>query len=388
MSALVDVSERTNVPEEPGRIRVVLCTDGVFPEALGGMQRHSRLLAEHLARTGRVELTVLHPHAGRLFDPGLGINEVRISAIDTERFYLAELWRYSQRVASVLRSMKADVILSQGFCVWSGIGQFGDRLIIHPHGLEMFQAIGLKERLITMPFRWVLRYMVRRSRFTISLGGRLTNILENLAAGSGSTVVNIPNAVEVPVPQVPYRPGGTPLRLLFVGRFAYNKGLDILMAVAQRLVENGQGEAVRFELAGDGPLLAHYKAAGLPENVALLGRVDDDRLFQLYTECDALVLPTRFEGMPTVVLEAMARSRPIIVSDVGATAELVDAQNGALVPKGDAGALHAAIMDFLAMGREQRERLGNTSWERAQRRFDWQAVTTEFVSLFQRVQGR
>jgi len=66
----------------------------------------------------------------------------------------------------------------------------------------------------------------------------------------------------------------------------------------------------------------------------------------------------------------------------------VDAQNGALVAKGDAGALHAAIMDFLAMGREQRERLGNTSWERAQRRFDWQAVTTEFVSLFQRVQGR
>src|SRR5690606_26467654 len=113
-----------------------------------------------------------------------------------------------------------------------------------------------------------------------------------------------------------------PLRLLFVGRFAFNKGIDLLMDVARRLAD--EGAPVRFDLAGDGPLLAHYQAAGLPANVSLLGRVNDAELFALYTACDALVLPTRFEGMPTVVLEAMARARPIIVSDVGACAGLVE----------------------------------------------------------------
>ena len=48
-------------------MKVAIATDGVFPEAMGGMQRHSRLLAEHLARTGEVELTVLHPHPVGLF---------------------------------------------------------------------------------------------------------------------------------------------------------------------------------------------------------------------------------------------------------------------------------------------------------------------------------
>ncbi|MBK6831564.1 MAG: NAD-dependent epimerase/dehydratase family protein [Flavobacteriales bacterium] len=122
------------------KLRVALCTDGVFPHALGGMQRHSRLLAEHLARRDDLELVVLHPHADRVFDPLLGIEEVRIAPLDEGRFYLRELWRYSGRVADALDKVKVDVVLSQGFCVWKDMHRFSDRLIVHPHGLEMFRG--------------------------------------------------------------------------------------------------------------------------------------------------------------------------------------------------------------------------------------------------------
>lgn len=364
---------------------VVICTDGVFPQAMGGMQRHTRLLAEHLARTGKVKLTVVHPHGTDVFDPALGIEEVHVAPIDTTRFYLSELWNYSGRVATVLDGIRSDIILSQGFCVWKGIARFSHKLILHPHGLEMFQGITAKERIMGAPFRAVLRYMVRRSNMVVSLGGRLTTILERLAQGSSCKVVTIPNAVDVPDRPVPYVPDRSPLRLLFVGRFAFNKGLDVLMVVANRLVAEGRAADIRFELAGDGPLLARYQDMGLPSNVRLLGRVDDGRLFKLYTECDAFVLPTRFEGMPTVVLEAMARSRPIIVSDVGATAELVDERNGYLLPKGDPEALYNAIVAFAASGASERAAMASASFARARERFDWRAVTPLFKARFQEV---
>lgn len=366
-------------------MHVVICTDGVFPDAMGGMQRHSRLLAEHLVRSGSLRITVIHPHGKQVFDPALGINEVFVEPINTGKFYLRELWKYSGRVAKELDRLRADVILSQGFCVWKGMERFSDRLVLHPHGLEMFQGMTTKERIMGAPFRAALRYMVRRSRSVISLGGKLTPVLQGLAQGSKCTVVTVPNAVELPTsaPAVERLQG--PLRLLFVGRFAFNKGLDVLMTVARRLELAGKTNEVLFQLAGDGPLMASYQAMGMPKNVELLGRVDDDRLFQLYTECDALLLPTRFEGMPTVVLEAMARSRPIMVSDVGASAELVDGHNGFLLPKGNADALYNAIQEFLVMPEQQRAKMGAASLDRVTKRFTWPAVTKEFITLFNRV---
>lgn len=364
-------------------LHVVLCTDGVFPQAMGGMQRHSRLLAEHLARSGTVRLTVLHPHTAPIFDPALGIREVQVGPIDPDRFYLRELWRYSERTADILDTLKADVVLSQGFCVWKGAGRFRKKLIMHPHGLEMFQGLTLKDKLIGAPFRWVLGSIVRRSAAVISLGGKLTTILQGVARGSECRVIVLPNAVDVPAAPAAYPGGPGPVRLLFVGRFAFNKGLDVLMAVARRLEAEGRSADVRFELAGDGPLLKTYQAAGLPANVELLGRVDDDRLFALYGECHALLLPTRFEGMPTVVLEAMARARPILVSDVGATAELVGPTNGYLLPPGDADALYKAVVRFAQASAAERMRLGLAGYELARDRFDWRHVTEAFITLFE-----
>ena len=370
------------------RTHIALCTDGVFPFALGGMQRHSRLLAEHLAKSGRVKLTVIHPHNVQVFDAALGITEVRVADIDKSKFYLRELWRYSARVGEKLEELEPDVILSQGFCVWKGIHRFSDRLITHPHGLEMFQMLTRKERMLGWPFRAALRYILRRSRVCVSLGGKLTRILQEQVKGSKCEVVVIPNAVQVP-PSPPSPPSpsslSSPLSFLFVGRFAFNKGLDVLMTVAQRLVKEGKQDLVRFDLAGDGPLLAHYQQTGLPPNVRLLGRVDDTQLVGLYKSCNAFVLPTRFEGMPTVVLEAMAQAKPIIVSDVGATAELVTPHNGYLLPPGNAEALYHAVIAFAARKPEVHAQMGRYSYDRVTERFSWPAVTKRFVELFERV---
>lgn len=365
-------------------MRVALCTDGVFPQAMGGMQRHSRLLAEHLARSGKVKVTVLHPHTVGIFDPALGIEEVHIPDIDKHKLYIRELWRYSERVGQELERIKPDVILSQGFCVWKGIDRFSDRLIVHPHGLEMFQMLTRKERLLGWPFRAGLRYMVRHSAVVISLGGKLTGILQGLAEGSGCRVVVIPNATDVPLSPPSSSSPPSPLPLLFVGRFAFNKGLDVLLTVARRLVTEGRTDLVRFQLAGDGPLLEELKR-DLPPNVELCGRVDDAQLDQLYADCAALILPTRFEGMPTVVLEAMARAKPIIVSDVGASGELVNPHNGYLLPPGDAEALYQAVVAFAGRTAEVHAKMGAYSFARVNELFSWPVVVKRFEALFAEV---
>jgi glycosyltransferase involved in cell wall biosynthesis len=168
---------------------------------------------------------------------------------------------------------------------------------------------------------------------------------------------------------------------LFVGRFAFNKGLDVLLAVARRLVAEGRTDLVRFQLAGDGPLLEDLKR-DLPPNVALLGRVDDAQLNTLYADCAALILPTRFEGMPTVVLEAMARAKPIIVSDVGASGELVNPHNGYLLPPDDAEALYQAVVAFAGRTAEVRARMGEYSFARVNELFSWPVVVRRFEALF------
>jgi glycosyltransferase involved in cell wall biosynthesis len=344
---------------------------------MGGMQRHTRLLAEHMARLDGVRVTVLHPHEERVFDPSTGVHEVSVPGIDPARFYLREMWRYSGRMARAVATLKPDAVLAQGFCVWQGMDAMADRLLFHPHGLEMFQGLTLRDRLIGLPFRWVVGAVARRAACTVSLGGKLTPILARLGA---KRVVVLPNAVEVPAEPAAYAGHDGPLRLLFVGRFAFNKGIDLLMDVARRLAD--EGAPVRFDLAGDGPLLAHYQAAGLPANVSLLGRVNDAELFALYTACDALVLPTRFEGMPTVVLEAMARARPIIVSDVGACAGLVEnGVHGALLPPGDTEALHRAVERFIALDLEKRRAMGLAAYQRAHDMFDWPGVARAHVEV-------
>jgi len=194
-------------------------------------------------------------------------------------------------------------------------------------------------------------------------------------------VVTVPNAVHVPEVMPAYPVDGGPLRLLFVGRFAFNKGLDLLIDVARRLERDGKGEVVHFLLAGDGPLMKEIRSNGVPANVELLGKIDDDGLFKAYHHSHALVLPTRFEGMPTVVLEAMAQARPAIVSDVGATAELIDDSTGRLLPKGDADALYHAVLELASLPVSARAALGRAAWEKARAHYTWPNVAARTLAL-------
>jgi glycosyltransferase involved in cell wall biosynthesis len=140
-------------------------------------------------------------------------------------------------------------------------------------------------------------------------------------------------------------------RLLFVGRLAAVKGLPVLFEALKALVPRHPG--LMLELIGDGSeragLERRVAAAGLGDHVRFLGYRGQAEVADRLRETDVFVLPSFAEGVPVVLMEAMASRVPVVATRVAGVGELVrDGESGFTVPPGDPVALAAAIDALLA----------------------------------------
>jgi len=174
---------------------------------------------------------------------------------------------------------------------------------------------------------------------------------------------------------------GGPVRLLAVGRLVGQKGIDVLLdALARPGLEGAE-----LDLVGDGEwrvvLEAQAVRLGLTARVRFRGWLDRTELAEVYRETDLFVLASRDEGMPNVVLEAMASGLPVVSTAVAGARDLVvDGETGLLVPPEDAealaGALRRRVDDAGA-----RERFGALGRSRVENSFSWRAAATGFLDL-------
>jgi len=205
-------------------------------------------------------------------------------------------------------------------------------------------------------------------------------------AAAGAAVRLLPHGVDLdrfaPVPP----PAGDALRLLAVGRLVSKKGFDVLLEACAQLARPSA-----LELVGDGPLADDLRLAATPlgDRVTFAGPLTHEALPARYAACDVVVVPSVTDadgdrdGLPNVVLEALASGRPVIGTDAGALASAVDDTVGALVPQGDAGALAAAI-GRLAADPDGRRRLGTAARRRAEQRYGLAASTERFITELER----
>jgi glycosyltransferase involved in cell wall biosynthesis len=165
---------------------------------------------------------------------------------------------------------------------------------------------------------------------------------------NGVPIHHIPNGVP-PVSTGPAAPGG---RLLFVGRLVPKKGVDVLID-ACALVRSELPE-LRVEIVGGGPLAEELeqraRRAGVADRVHFLGPQPGEAVDAAFRRCSLVAAPSRIdehgdrEGMPTVLVEALARGVPVIASDLVGIPELVrHGETGLLVPPDDPAALAASI---------------------------------------------
>ena len=140
--------------------------------------------------------------------------------------------------------------------------------------------------------------------------------------------------------------------MLFVGNLEplHYKGFPTLLPALAALRERNRDW--QLDVIGDGPERVHYERSaaglGLSEYVIFHGSRPKPAVAQAMREADLLVLPSRFDNSPCVVVEALASGLPVVSTTVGGIPELVDERSGKLVPPDDAVALAEALEDVLA----------------------------------------
>ncbi|MDX2260968.1 MAG: glycosyltransferase [Gemmatimonadales bacterium] len=135
---------------------------------------------------------------------------------------------------------------------------------------------------------------------------------------------------------------------LWVGRMVPVKGLDLLLAAWHGVAADGDVPPPLLVLAGDGEQRAMLElaAAALPDRVRFVGSVPNAALPEWYRAADLVVLPSRSEGVPNVLVEGLACGTPFVASDVGGIAGLLE-PNSRVVPAGDIPALGSALREAL-----------------------------------------
>lgn len=205
----------------------------------------------------------------------------------------------------------------------------------------------------------IIRAIWRRAAALVANSHGLRDLA--LAAGAPDVAV-IPNGVDLSLfkPRA-RRPPGEAVRLLYVGRFARQKGLDDLLRAFAHASEDATRPAV-LDLVGDGPERHHL--ARLVRDMALEGRVrfspwmPREDLVERYQAADLFVFPSLAEGMPNAAMEAMACGLPVIGTRVAGTEELVqDGVSGLLVPPGDVEGLGKGLATLIEDG-PLRQRMG------------------------------
>jgi glycosyltransferase involved in cell wall biosynthesis len=166
------------------------------------------------------------------------------------------------------------------------------------------------------------------------------------------------------------RPGGK--GSLFVGRLVPRKGAAVLIEALAHL--RAEGRDPRLDIVGDGPerdsLAARVAARGLGGAVRFLGPLDEAGVARAMGRAGIVVVPSLEEGLPAVIMEAMASRLPVVASGVDAIPELVrDGETGLLVPPGDPDRLARAIAHLLDRP-ELARRMGDAGQRLRGRRHD------------------
>ena len=251
-----------------------------------------------------------------------------------------------------------------------------------PHAWSFLAAGSPLERLVYRLVETVLGFATRRI-VCVSDGER--ELGRQVAARNRCIV--IPNGIDPPAEIVhdghPQRDGSVAVGT--VGRLAPQKGIDLLLEAASLVIQRRPD--VRFRIAGDGPSAAELHARteelGISDRVRFDGLVDGP--WGVLAELDVFVLPSRWEGMPFTLLEAMGGGLPVVSFDVGGVRDLiVDERHGTVVAPGDVTGFAEAIVRY-ADDPDQRRRTGEEARERVLQHFTFDRMVERNGELYRDV---
>lgn len=360
----------------------------LFHPSVGGAELQALRLAETLIRTG-IDITVLTRHM-----PGLPAFEM-IGAVPVCRGIRTLAWGKLFGISYFLS------------CLWWLLRDRNSYDIIHCHilqGLHCLAALVMK-RLFKKKVIIKIAMAGGISDFAVlknMLGGRaLLNMLHAAdclvalceqsrreAAGEGfaaGRVAMIPNGVDTCLFRPAEHAAPDPGRIVFIGALDPRKNVPLLLAAVKKARDAGL--QVSLDIVGEGP--ERQALAGLASDLGIADRVrflgPSDNVAAHLRQARVFVLPSAYEGLPNVVLEAMACGLPVIATRVGGVPDVIEhGRSGLLVPAGDADALCDGIREVLT-DRKLAHELGRHARAAAEERFCLAAVAGRYRELYERL---
>lgn len=348
---------------DPGSrpVRVAMLTS-LYPPSVGGIQSHTHSLSRALAAKGAEVHVVTRRAPGHPAHAADGTLHVhRVGAPPGAPGPLATV-AYVAGAARLVASLRprVDVIHAQQLLSPSSAALVlsvltGTPILLNPHACGAIGDVGVLSS--TALGRLRLRATVRRADAFVAISGPIGAELRE-AGVPEARILAVPNGVDVER----FRPAAAEERaalrrslglpegplVVYTGRLAPEKGVDVLAAAWPRVL--ARLPSARLWMLGDGAergrLADAARQAGVAGTIALPGPVADVSPF--VRAADAAVLPSRTEGMPVALLEAMACAVPVVATAVGGSAEVLrDGVTGRLVPPERPDALADALVEAL-----------------------------------------
>lgn len=297
--------------------------------------------------------------------------------------YVRSSYQYSQKIYNAIKNKLAeyDFIYTKGFTGWHLIHEKkAGRVKCAPvavkfHGYEMFQkAPDFKTKLQQILFlREPVKFISQNADLVFSYGGKITSIIESIGVAK-SKIVELPSGVEESSVSDSIRPTASPIKFLYLGRYERRKGIEELNAALKEIT------SANFEFHFIGPI-PEEKRLNKP-HITYHGEVrDKTALNTLIKKCDVLVCPSWSEGMPNVILEAMACGLAVIATDAGATNVLVNEKTGWLIPESSPVLIKREIEKVAGLASNDIDVKKKAALHLIKEKFTWEKLVQQLISV-------
>jgi glycosyltransferase involved in cell wall biosynthesis len=377
-------------------MKIALLTDGIYPCVIGGMQRHSFYLAKYLAAAG-VNIDLYHtiPDKNSCTElEGFSEEEKKYIRSFVVKFpklgnspghYIRESYSYSVGIWNIFeKQSRVDFVIVKGFAGWELLNRKSKGADLPPvalnfHGYEMFQPqpgfmAWLKSRLV---LRSPARYNMKQADYLFSYGGKITELLLEMQIKK-ERILEIPTGIsadwinEKPTSSEKLR------KIVFSGRYERRKGVEELTKVLRSLLPSEKN----FEFHFIGPIPKNKQIYS--ERITYHGMIKDNaKMKMLMREMDVLVCPSHSEGMPNVIMEALASGLAVIATDTGACSVMVNEKNGWLIPVRDEKKLADAISEAINMEPAVLDEKKRNAVETVKADFTWEKIAAQTIWLIE-----
>lgn len=296
--------------------------------------------------------------------------------------YLQESYLHSKMMYKCfVEQAPVDFIYSKGYTGWYFIKQKKKGVKLPPiglrlHGYEIFQAgKGLIEQYRKIIYLPLVKYLNKSTDYIYSYGGGITDIILKNIPHSKEKIIEIPAGID---PSWIYEKNvavNTPIRFAFLGRYEVRKGILELNTALKNII--GKYDFA-FHFVGNIPDDFKINSSQLIYH----GQITDvEKIKSILKKTDVFILPSHSEGMPNVILEAMASGCAILATNVGAVSIMVASSNGWLLPPIDEKALEEKMMDIIKGDTKEIERKKASSVNKIKENFIWNRIIVKEMNV-------